>query len=279
MKEKLLMLFTQCRNIKREKYNEHTSKLWSTIKDCFTICMAKLKKITIEEFVKYFLYIGFSIVAIWAIVYLYEVVMALGIIAALLYLMWKKNEQDEQDKLQQRKEAILLQEKKKRENEYKLSELNYKFNVPITKTINYSLNQYILVSEEKSLIMINERIYPFRDIINFSLSDNSIEIFSPTISKTKTNTGSMVGRAIVGGVLTGGAGAIIGGVTAGKTTETTGGTSHTKHNYTLLVTVNNLSNPIERIYLGEKIEFANELCSLFSVIISRKQMLQSSTEE
>ena len=79
----------------------------------------------------------------------------------------------------------------------------------------------------------------------------------------------MVGRAIVGGVLTGGAGAIIGGATASKTTTTSGGTSRTKHNYTLIITVDSLSNPIERIHLGENGTYANEICSILSIIINR----------
>lgn len=83
----------------------------------------------------------------------------------------------------------------------------------------------------------------------------------------------MVGRAIVGGILTGGIGAIIGGVTASKKTETSGGTSHTKHNYTLIVTINNIANPIERIYLEDNERYVNELCSLFSIVLNRKQTL------
>ena len=79
----------------------------------------------------------------------------------------------------------------------------------------------------------------------------------------------MIGRAIVGGVLTGGVGAIIGGATASKTTTTSGGISRTTHSYKLIITINSLSHPTERIYLGENSTYANEICSILSIILNR----------
>lgn len=70
-------------------------------------------------------------------------------------------------------------------------------------------------------IMINGQRYNFSDIISYSCSSyGGIQISAGT-SQTKTNTGNMVGRAIVGGMVGGLAGAIIGGATASKTTTTT----------------------------------------------------------
>lgn len=60
-----------------------------------------------------------------------------------------------------------------------------KFDAPITKIVNYSKNNYVLISEEKGLIMINEKIYPFKDIIDYSLLDNSIKISTPSTYITK----------------------------------------------------------------------------------------------
>ena len=53
-----------------------------------------------------------------------------------------------------------------------------------------------------------------------------------TVSKTKTNTGSMVGRSIVGGALFGPVGAVLGGATAKKKTKTT---TQPNNNVTFLV--------------------------------------------
>lgn len=154
-------------------------------------------------------------------------------------------------------------------NKNKLEELKSTFNAPITKVINYDIQKYVFISEEKSLIMLNEHIYHFKEILDFTLSDNSVVVFTPTTSKTTTNTGSMLGRAIVGGVLTGGVGAVIGGATASQTTQTSEGTSHTKHDYTLVITVNNLSNPVENIHIGSSENYAREISSILSIIVSR----------
>lgn len=154
-------------------------------------------------------------------------------------------------------------------NKNKLEELKSTFNAPITKVINYDIQKYVFISEEKSLILLNEHIYHFKEILDFTLSDNSVVVFTPTTSKTTTNTGSMLGRAIVGGVLTGGVGAVIGGATASQTTQTSEGTSHTKHDYTLVITVNNLSNPVENIHIGSSENYAREISSILSIIVSR----------
>lgn len=154
-------------------------------------------------------------------------------------------------------------------NKNKLEELKSTFNAPITKVINYDIQKYVFISEEKSLIMLNEHIYHFKEILDFTLSDNSVVVFTPTTSKTTTNTGSMLGRAIVGGVLTGGVGAVIGGATASQTTQTSEGTSHTRHDYTLVITVNNLSNPVENIHIGWRENYAREISSILSIIVSR----------
>jgi hypothetical protein len=169
-------------------------------------------------------------------------------------------------------EEIIKKQKKiedQERNKNKLEELKSTFNAPITKVINYDIQKYVFISEEKSLIMLNEHIYHFKDILDFTLSDNSVVVFTPTTSKTTTNTGSMLGRAIVGGVLTGGVGAVIGGATASQTTQTSKGTSHTKHDYTLVITVNNLSNPVENIHIGWRENYAREISSILSIIVSR----------
>ena len=169
-----------------------------------------------------------------------------------------------------RKEKIKQQREKAQErNKNKLEELTSTFNAPITKVINYDIKKFVFISEEKSLIMLNEHIYHFKEILDFTLSDNSVVVFTPTTSKTTTNTGSMLGRAIVGGVLTGGVGAVIGGATASQTTQTSEGTSHTKHDYTLVITVNNLSNPVENIHIGSSENYAREISSILSIIVSR----------
>lgn len=70
-------------------------------------------------------------------------------------------------------------------------------------------------------ITINGHCYKFSDIISYSCSSYGGIQISAGSSQTKTNTGDMVGRTIVGGMVGGLAGAVIGGATASKTTTTT----------------------------------------------------------
>lgn len=80
----------------------------------------------------------------------------------------------------------------------------------------------LYVFESSSIIMIRNNPYNFKDIISFEVMDNSNIIYSNQTLTTKTNAGSVIGRAAVGGLLFGGAGAIIGGATASKQTVVPG---------------------------------------------------------
>ncbi len=181
----------------------------------------------------------------------------------------EKRKQDEEYQLQ-------LAEQKEKEKEKKYNELTAMISSP-DKVIEYDYDHYIMVNESTSQIMLNEHIYKFKDIINYTMSDNATVIQKHSggeISSTSsTDTGSMLGRAVVGGVLAGGVGAAIGGSTAKReitsSVAPTTTTSSTIHDYLIAVTVNSLSNPIERLSLGEDGGNTNEICALLSVIISR----------
>jgi hypothetical protein len=80
----------------------------------------------------------------------------------------------------------------------------------------------------------------------------------------------MVKRAVVGEVLIGGAGAIIGGSTASKTTISTQENDKVVHNYTIIVNVDSLSEPIIRVHIGTDGKTVNEIVGLMNVIINRR---------
>lgn len=82
----------------------------------------------------------------------------------------------------------------------------------------------------------------------------------------------MVGRAVVGGVLTGGLGAVAGAATAKKnvsdnaTSQTT-----TTHKYTLYINVNNLQEPTISLNIGNDASTAQKLAGAMNVIIERNK--------
>jgi len=132
-----------------------------------------------------------------------------------------------------------------------------------------NIEKSLLVFESSETLIIANKIYKFRDIVSFEVFDNSQTIYSGSVSTTKTKTGSMLGRAAVGGLLLGGVGAIVGGTTAGKETVTEGQATTTTHDYSIVVTVNNLSNPIIKINLGADLNSMQEITSILSIITSR----------
>lgn len=191
-----------------------------------------------------------------------------------------KKEKEEQEKAEKKKKdeeyRLILAEQKEEEREKKYNKLTTIMSSP-NKIIEYDYDHYIMVNESTSQIMLNEHVYNFKDIINYTMSDNATVIQKHSggeiTSTSSTDTGSMLGRAVVGGVLAGGVGAAIGGSTAKRETTSsvapTTTTSSTIHDYLIAVTVNSLSNPIERLRLGEDERNTNEICALLSVIISR----------
>lgn len=204
------------------------------------------------------------------------------IVAIAAAVQNNKNEKEEQEKAEKKKKdeeyRLILAEQKEKEREKKYNELTTIMSSP-NKIIEYDYDHYIMVNESTSQIMLNEHVYNFKDIINYTMSDNATVIQKHSggeiTSTSSTDTGSMLGRAVVGGVLAGGVGAAIGGSTAKRETTSsvapTTTTSSTIHDYLIAVTVNSLSNPIERLRLGEDERNTNEICALLSVIISRNK--------
>ena len=109
--------------------------------------------------------------------------------------------------------------------------------------------------------------YSMDDIIGCSLHDEQ-SIQQGTVSfETKVKTGNMVKRAVVGGLLFGGAGAVIGGVTAKKASISKQDDDKVVHNYTVFINVNSMSNPVISVNVGKDVHKANEIVSLINVII------------
>lgn len=139
-------------------------------------------------------------------------------------------------------ELEIAQRKKKRmEEETKLTAKEQKYQsllqaLPYADlTIEYDFDKFVLLKEESSQIILNEHLYTFKDILDFTVSDNQTVIHrgGDSTATTTTSTGSMLGRAVVGGVLTGGIGALVGAATARKDTEIHQNDTYssTKHNY------------------------------------------------
>lgn len=135
---------------------------------------------------------------------------------------------------------------------------------------------YTVVSREHSLflnknthkIFILGKEYDFKDIIGISI--NSIRMTTPynATSTVRTNTGSLIGRAALGHMVAGNLGTIIGASTATKTIETNPSGYKDVFDYSVIINVNNLDNPIVTIHTGFDSELTNQIYSTLNVIVN-----------
>lgn len=129
----------------------------------------------------------------------------------------------------------------------------------------------ILVFEEKGIAYVQDTPIPFKKILAYTLADNQQSIYTTIgTTNTETSTGSMAGRALVGGVLLGGAGAMVGAVTANKDTKINTTTSQTTtHDYIIYLSIDDMINPQRILKFGTDAESANKAASIFNIIINR----------
>lgn len=153
------------------------------------------------------------------------------------------------------------------------NELISKYGEP-DKTIileDLNINKEIIAFGKVNRIWILGNDLPMCDVLSCTFNDNQEVIKGKVTYETKTKSGNMVKRAVVGDVLFGGAGAVIGGSTAKKTTTAIQENDKIQHDYTVIINVNSLSNPVIRIYLGQKGHKVNEIVGLMNVIIGRNK--------
>lgn len=140
----------------------------------------------------------------------------------------------------------------------------------------YDTKKHIYVFEERRILLLRNEPIRFESILGFELKDNQSTITQMTSPKYKTSTStrSMVGRAIVGGILTGGVGAVVGAATAKKTTEVVEeGKTKTliKHKYSILLKIDDMSNPVRIIEFGRYVDIAEKVANVISLILVRNQ--------
>jgi len=134
----------------------------------------------------------------------------------------------------------------------------------------YSLDKEIIAFEESKRIWICGKNFQMKSILSCTFTDDKKVVKGQITSTTKANSGNMVKRAVVGDVLLGGAGAVIGGSTARKSTITTQDDDKVYHDYTVIINVDSLSEPIIRVHIGSDRKTLNEIVGLMNVIINRK---------
>ena len=204
------------------------------------------------------------------------------IITLLLAKTYKKrwNEYNEvirnaQYELKKNKEAERLENQLKNEALFNVSfdNLVNKYGNPDSQLCVgdvYDIKSYIIPFSQARKIFLLGTEMNFCDIIDVQLTDDKKVIKGQITAVTKSKNGSTVGRAVVGGMLAGGAGAVIGGTTGKKNTTFQQADDIVTHNFTVLVTTKNIANPLVRINLSRDEHLANNITATLKAVIANQ---------
>lgn len=137
------------------------------------------------------------------------------------------------------------------------------------------INKEFVVWGEKKILFIKGQPYAFSDILGYTIDDNQITRHGKVeyTSNTKTNTGSTIGRAVVGGVVAGGVGAVIGGATASKETKTISRQGDDKiiHDYTININTTSLKSPIIKVQTGASTDKTNQIIGILNIVLEQNK--------
>ena len=155
------------------------------------------------------------------------------------------------------------------------TELANRYGSP-TRTINIFISNDdgtsqhgdILVFQQYKKVIIGKKEYDFHDILNCFLYDENER--NVTINQTtKTKTGNMLGRAAIGALTLGAAGAVVGAVTANKESTSTVDSSHIGA-FIVKIGIKSIEEPAITLRFGNDKSKAEEVNALIQAIIAMK---------
>lgn len=189
----------------------------------------------------------------------------------LILVVYGAKEKEKLDSEKEEKQKKLQEEKERKKEEKKLHdiELEQKYGTLTKRIGDYMVTGEISIYEQSNVVVFGERPVKFEDILDYELKDNSKVIRGNIKSTTKTSNSSILGRAVVGELIAGPAGAVIGGATAKKESVLKAGHDVTIHHYYLNVTINSVSEPLVTVDFKGREKTATEAASVINVIISR----------
>ena len=211
--------------------------------------------------------IGLAIIGILVVIFL-------GRIIIKGYLKQRDIEKKKQKAEDERRKKI--QRKVDNEHEGFIRELKDKYG-SITRTIPFErydddfVTHYddILVFEQAKKIIFGKTEYEFSDILSCSMYDEN-QKDTPIAQVTRTKTGSMLGRAALGGLTLGVAGAVVGAITATKETQSSAANADYVPSYVVKIGVKSIENPIITLHLYRDKEQADTLYAVMQTIIAMK---------
>ena len=168
----------------------------------------------------------------------------IGLILGVIGLIWMAVESSEKSKEQQKKLDNDLLNKAEANNIEKKEYLewlnsNYKISkiLGVGEGMSWHIDKVFAVDEDKRVVLFGKKEIKFESIINVELTTESSQHTTTTTEKNNP-----VGRAVVGGIVAGGVGAIVGASSAKETS--TSNTYSSNHINGLFLYLNQVSEPV-----------------------------------
>lgn len=184
---------------------------------------------------------------------------------------------------QKRKEQINAElEKKERSKKQASLDTRYKVFIDrlsekygaLTRSVDISyykehlkLHEDILIFQQSKIIVFGQKEFKFDDILSCSMFDESEGTHVSQVIKTET--GSMFGRAAVGALTLGVAGAVVGAVTA-KKESTSKLNANYEGSYVVKIGIKSIEEPTITLRFGSNKSKAEEVYALMQAIIAMK---------
>ena len=127
----------------------------------------------------------------------------------------------------------------------------------------------IFIFEEPKIIILGKKEYNFADILSCSIYDENRKDIPPT-QVTRTNTGSLLGRAAVGGLTLGVAGAVVGAITAKTESKSTIDGEIYTPSYIVKLGIKSIENPTLTLKYGNDKNGAENVYAVIQAIIAMK---------
>ena len=210
----------------------------------------------------------------------------IGVVLIVINLELKRTNYDKLERLvneEESKQAKIAAKKatEQEEDDVFLAELSAKYGRPekIVHPLNNRMKNAFIVFPQTQTLYVATQVIPFVQLLNCEIKDETYTTVTGTKEEvTKSSNGSTVGRAIVGGLIAGPAGAIIGGTTSKKTTEIIDNTKTiTHHHYYAIINLTSAVNPIITVDCGKfNAMMAEEIKAIVMGIIARRNPSSSS---
>jgi len=198
----------------------------------------------------------------------------------LFHINYKRNNQEWlEDRVQEREEMEAREEtrvkQKQSEDESIMDALVPQFGKPdrTFRILDDSVKNSFMLFSGGKVFYYGGQVVPFNHVIGCEITDDSYTTVSGTKQEvTRSSNGNVVGRALVGGLIAGPAGAIIGGVTSKKETEVIDNTqSVIHHHYYVIIRLSNTQQPILKVDCSVFGDIAEEIKGLVLGLLAENE--------